>query len=120
MPGRTLQRSHLTVRSRSLAEGAGEINPGQDRDTQRQHAVQHQPPPGGRIVAATVDEDNQKEFDCRQHPEHGGRSPAARPTGPPGAQTLVATDSVGEFSQDVQVAKVARCFFDEMPKNPAQ
>jgi hypothetical protein len=65
----------------------GKINTGQNSDGQGQPAEQHQPPPGGRIVTATVNKDNQQELDHCEHPEDRGRSPALRPAGPPGAQT---------------------------------
>jgi hypothetical protein len=79
----------LDVVAVEVSGGAG-CGRDQARTQPRQSATKrHKSPaaPAGRILAATVDQDNQKEFDRRQHPEHGGRSPAARPSGPPGAQT---------------------------------
>ena len=60
----------------------GRINRRQGRDGQGQPAEQHQPPPGGRIVPATVNKDNQQELDHCQHPKDRGRS-LGRATGRP-------------------------------------
>jgi hypothetical protein len=54
----------------------GEIDPGEDRYGQRQRAVKHQTPPGGRVLAATVDEDNQQKLNGSQHSKDRSWSPA--------------------------------------------